>query len=88
MTTYISGENMFWISLKGSEKIIIASFGAIYPTQIDGESLRFSLAGSRSAPRRAVTLSRVGTGILRLRAITGGTLFTLIISLFSMQEGF
>ena len=33
----LSGESVFWLNLKGSGKIIVSSFGAIYPVQIDGE---------------------------------------------------
>lgn len=32
-----SGESVFWLNLKGSGKIIVSSFGAIYPVKIDGE---------------------------------------------------
>ncbi len=33
----LSGESVFWVNLKGSGKVIINSFGAIYPIEIDGE---------------------------------------------------
>ncbi|MFT6400246.1 MAG: hypothetical protein ACJAYU_005016 [Bradymonadia bacterium] len=33
----LSKESMFWITAKGSGKVVIASFGAIYPIDIDGE---------------------------------------------------
>ncbi len=32
-----SGEGLLWLNLKGSGKIILSSFGAIYPVQVDGE---------------------------------------------------
>ena len=32
-----SGESMFWIKLTGSGPVIINSFGAIYPIQVNGE---------------------------------------------------
>jgi uncharacterized protein (TIGR00266 family) len=32
-----SGESMFWVHLKGSGKVIVNSFGAIYPQEVDGE---------------------------------------------------
>lgn len=35
--TLLSGEHMFWVHLKGSGKVIVGSFGAIYPVQVDGE---------------------------------------------------
>ncbi len=33
----LSGENMLWLNLKGPGKIVLASFGAIYPIEVDGE---------------------------------------------------
>jgi uncharacterized protein (TIGR00266 family) len=33
----LSGENMFWVHLKGSGKVIVNSFGAIYSQEVDGE---------------------------------------------------
>jgi len=36
--SFISGESVFWVNLKGSGKIVVSSFGAIYPTiEVDGE---------------------------------------------------
>lgn len=32
-----SGESVFWVNLKGKGKVIVSSFGAIYPVQVDGE---------------------------------------------------
>ena len=31
-----SGESMFWLKMSGSGKIVLSSFGAIYPLQVDG----------------------------------------------------
>lgn len=33
----LSGENMFWIKLTGKGKVILSSFGAIYPIEINGD---------------------------------------------------
>jgi uncharacterized protein (TIGR00266 family) len=33
----LSGENMFWVHLKGSGKVIVNAFGAIYRQEVDGE---------------------------------------------------
>ncbi len=33
----ISGESVFWLHLKGSGQVILSSFGAIYPVEVDGE---------------------------------------------------
>ena len=32
-----SGENVFWLNLKGKGKVVLSSFGAIYPIDVDGE---------------------------------------------------
>ena len=33
----LSGESIFWLNLKGSGKLVVNSFGAIYPVEVDGE---------------------------------------------------
>lgn len=33
----LSGESVFWLNLKGQGKIVLSSFGAIYPIEVDGE---------------------------------------------------
>lgn len=33
----LSGEGMFWIHLTGSGNVVLNSFGAIYPVNVDGE---------------------------------------------------
>jgi uncharacterized protein (TIGR00266 family) len=35
--TLLSGENLFWLHLNGTGKVVLSSFGAIYPIQVDGE---------------------------------------------------
>ena len=35
----LSGESMFWIHLKGSGEVVLNSFGAIYPIEVDGDVL-------------------------------------------------
>ena len=32
----LSGESMFWLNLNGTGKVIVNSFGAIYPVEVDG----------------------------------------------------
>lgn len=32
-----SGESIFWLNLKGRGKVLLSSFGAIYPIEVDGE---------------------------------------------------
>ena len=34
-----SGESLFWLHLQGSGKVVLSSFGAIYPVEIDGEHI-------------------------------------------------
>lgn len=33
----LSGESVFWLHLKGRGKVVLSSFGAIYPVEVDGE---------------------------------------------------
>ena len=33
----LSGERIFWLNLSGAGKVVLSSFGAIYPVDIDGE---------------------------------------------------
>lgn len=33
----LSGESVFWVNLKGQGKIVLSSFGAIYPIEVDGD---------------------------------------------------
>lgn len=35
--TLFSGEGLLWLNLKGSGKLVLSSFGAIYPIEVDGE---------------------------------------------------
>ena len=35
--SFLSGESVFWLNLRGSGTIILSSFGAIYPIEVDGE---------------------------------------------------
>ena len=33
----VSGESLFWLNIKGSGKVLLSAFGAIYPVEVDGE---------------------------------------------------
>lgn len=35
----LSGESMFWLNLKGKGTVLLSSFGAIYPVEVDGETI-------------------------------------------------
>ena len=37
MKSFLSGEGVFWLRLTGSGQVILNSFGAIYPIDIDGD---------------------------------------------------
>ena len=34
-----SGERVFWVNLSGKGKVLLSSFGAIYPVEVDGETI-------------------------------------------------
>jgi uncharacterized protein (TIGR00266 family) len=36
---FISGESLFWLRISGRGPLVLSSYGAIYPVQIDGEYL-------------------------------------------------
>jgi len=35
--SFLSGESVFWLNLKGKGQVVLSSFGAIYPIEVDGE---------------------------------------------------
>lgn len=35
----LSGESLFWLRLKGRGQVLLSSFGAIYPIEVDGEHI-------------------------------------------------
>lgn len=35
----LSGESLFWLRLKGSGQVLLSSFGAIYPIEVNGEHI-------------------------------------------------
>lgn len=37
--TLLAGEGLFWLQLKGRGKVVLSSFGAIYPVEVDGETI-------------------------------------------------
>jgi len=37
--SFLSGESVFWVHLKGSGTVVVSSFGAIYPVEVDGEHI-------------------------------------------------
>jgi uncharacterized protein (TIGR00266 family) len=37
--SFFSGESIFWLNLKGPGQVLLNSFGAIYPVEVDGETI-------------------------------------------------
>jgi uncharacterized protein (TIGR00266 family) len=37
--SFFSGESVFWLRVSGQGKVILSSFGAIYPVEVDGEHI-------------------------------------------------
>lgn len=37
LKTFFAGESLFWIRLRGPGKVILSSFGAIYPVRVDAD---------------------------------------------------
>jgi len=37
--SFFSGERVFWVNLSGKGKVLLSSFGAIYPVEVDGETI-------------------------------------------------
>ncbi len=35
----LSGESMFWLDMSGSGKVVLSSYGAIYPVEVNGEAI-------------------------------------------------
>ena len=35
--SFFSGESVFWLKISGVGKVVLSSFGAIYPVEVDGE---------------------------------------------------
>jgi uncharacterized protein (TIGR00266 family) len=35
----VSGESLFWLHLNGTGTVVLSSFGAIYPIEVDGEHI-------------------------------------------------
>ncbi len=35
--SFLSGESVFWLNMTGPGKVVLSSFGAIYPVEVDGE---------------------------------------------------
>ncbi len=66
----LSGESMFWVHLKGTGKVIVNSFGAIYSQEIDGEFIVDT--GHIVAFTETLNFSLTKAGSSWLHSILGG----------------
>ena len=66
----LSGESIFWLNLKGSGKVIINAFGAIYPIEVDGEYIVDS--GHIVAFNESLNFSITKAGSSWIQSILGG----------------
>ena len=66
----LSGESMFWVHLKGSGKVIVNSFGAIYSQEVDGEFIVDT--GHIVAFTETLSFSLTKAGSSWLHSILGG----------------
>lgn len=37
--SFLSGESAFWLRISGSGRVVLSSYGAIYPVEVDGEHI-------------------------------------------------
>ena len=37
--SFLSGESMFWLRISGTGRVVLSSYGAIYPIEVDGEHI-------------------------------------------------
>ncbi|QEY17509.1 TIGR00266 family protein [Cellvibrio sp. KY-GH-1] len=65
-----SGESVFWLNLKGRGKVVLSSFGAIYPIEVDGEYIVDS--GHIVAFNETLDFSITKAGKSWLQSILGG----------------
>lgn len=66
----LSGESVFWVKLTGSGKVIINSFGAIYPVEVNGEYIVDS--GHIVAFNEALQFSITKAGKSWIQSFLGG----------------
>lgn len=65
-----SGEGLFWLNINGTGKLIINSFGAIYPVEVDGEYLVDT--GHIVAFEESLTFTMSKAGSSWISSILGG----------------
>lgn len=66
----LSGESLFWLKLSGRGKVVLNSFGAIYPIEIDGEHIVDT--GHIVAFQESLEFSLTKAGKSWLNSILGG----------------
>jgi uncharacterized protein (TIGR00266 family) len=70
LKTLFSGERMFWLHLKGTGKVLLSSFGAIYPIHVDGEMIVDT--GHIVAFQETLTFTPTKAGKSWMQSILGG----------------
>lgn len=68
--TLFAGEGLFWLQLKGRGKVVLSSFGAIYPIEVDGETIVDS--GHIVAFNETLDFSLTKAGSSWISSILGG----------------
>lgn len=64
MKSLFSGENMFWLNLNGTGKVIINSYGCIYPVEVNGEYIVDTGHIVAFEPTLKFSISKVGSSYL------------------------
>lgn len=70
LKSLFSGERMFWVHLKGTGKVLLSSFGAIYPIAVSGETIVDT--GHIVAFQETLTFKPTKAGKSWLQSILGG----------------
>lgn len=70
MKSMFSGEGLFWLNLNGTGKVIINSYGVIYPVEIDGEYIVDTGHIVAFEPSLSFTISKAGASWMS--SILGG----------------
>lgn len=70
LKSLFSGERMFWVHLKGTGKVLLSSFGAIYPIAVSGETIVDS--GHIVAFQETLTFKPTKAGKSWMQSFLGG----------------
>jgi len=70
LKTLFSGERMFWVHLKGTGKVLLSSFGAIFPIAVSGDTIVDT--GHIVAFQETLTFKPAKAGKSWMQSILGG----------------